>query len=157
MNVFICASRLVWSKMSINEPQMSINFYFKIPTNNFMRKPNPERGYLWIFKKNNLWTFMAHWWTFMTKKNKDIFVEKNKRHFCRNITSCASQTPKGGIYGHSKKIIHEHLWLIDGHLWRKKQRRLWRKTNIYDEKNKRHLCRKKTRTQTKMAICSYNK
>ncbi len=22
----------------------------------------------------------------------------------------------GGIYGNSKKIIYEHLWLIDGHL-----------------------------------------
>ena len=40
-----------------------------------MRKPNPERGYLWTFKK----------------------------------------------------IIHEHLWLIDEHLWRKKQRHLCRK------------------------------
>ena len=50
------------------------------------------------------------------EKNKDIFVEKNKRHFCRNIASRASQTPKGVIYGHSKKIIYEHLWLIDGHL-----------------------------------------
>ena len=49
------------------------------------------------------------------EKNKDIFVEKNKRHFCRNIASRASQTPKGVIYGHSKKIIYEHLWLIDGH------------------------------------------
>ena len=25
-------------------------------------------------------------------------------------------TPKGVIYGNSKKIIHEHLWLIDEHL-----------------------------------------
>ena len=54
----------------------------------------------------------------------DIYDEKKQRHlcrkkqktFCRNIASCASQTPKGVIYGHSKKIIHEHLWLIDGHL-----------------------------------------
>ena len=45
----------------------------------------------------------------------NIYVEKNKRHFCRNIASRASQTPKGVIYGHSKKIIYEHLWLIDGH------------------------------------------
>ena len=44
----------------------------------------------------------------------DIFDEKNKRHFCRNIASCASP-PKGVIYGYSKKIIHEHLWLIDEH------------------------------------------
>ena len=29
--------------------------------------------------------------------------------------SCASPTPKGVIYGISKIIIHEHLWLIDGH------------------------------------------
>ena len=26
-----------------------------------------------------------------------------------------AQTPKGVIYGNSKIIIHEHLWLIDGH------------------------------------------
>ena len=26
----------------------------------FMRQPNPERGYLWKFQKNNLWTFVAH-------------------------------------------------------------------------------------------------
>ena len=32
----------------------------------------------------------------------------------KNI-SCASPTPKGVIYGYSKKIIHEHLWLIDEH------------------------------------------
>ena len=44
---------------------MSINFYFKILTNNFMRQPNPERG---------------------------LFMDIQK------------------------KIIHEHLWLIDGHL-----------------------------------------
>ena len=31
------------------------------------------------------------------------------------MLSCASPTPKGVIYGHSKKIIYEHLWLIDGH------------------------------------------
>ena len=29
---------------------------------------------------------------------------------------CASLTPKGAIHGNSKIIIHEHLWLIDGHL-----------------------------------------
>ena len=33
----------------------------------FMRQPNPERGYSWKFKNNNSWTFMAHWWQFMTK------------------------------------------------------------------------------------------
>ena len=31
------------------------------------------------------------------------------------MLSRASPTPKGVIYGHSKKIIYEHLWLIDGH------------------------------------------
>ena len=36
----------------------------------FMRQSNPERGYLWKFKNNNLWTFMSHWWTFMTKRKK---------------------------------------------------------------------------------------
>ena len=43
-----------------------------------MRQPNPERGLFMNIQKNNLWTFMAHWWTFLTKKNKDIVVEKNK-------------------------------------------------------------------------------
>ena len=38
-----------------------------------------------------------------------IFDEKKQRHFCRNIASRASQTPKGVIYGYSKKIIYEHL------------------------------------------------
>ena len=41
----------------------------------------------------------------------DIFDEKTPPH----SISCASPTPKGVIYGHSKIIIHEHLWLIDGH------------------------------------------
>ena len=45
----------------------------------------------------------------------------HKLFFCilLNNTSRASPTPKGVIYGHSKKIIHEHLWLIDGYLWPK--------------------------------------
>ena len=42
----------------------------------FMRQPNPERGYLWTFKKNNLWTFMTHWWTFLTKKTKIFLTQK---------------------------------------------------------------------------------
>ncbi len=45
----------------------------------------------------------------------DIFDPKKQKHLCRNIASCASPTPKGVIYGISKKLIHEHLWLIDGH------------------------------------------
>ena len=42
----------------------------------------------------------------------------HKLFFCilLNNASRASPTPKGGIYGNSKKIIHEHLWLIDGYL-----------------------------------------
>ena len=32
-----------------------------------------------------------------------------------NNASCASPTPKGGYLWTFKKIIHEHLWLIDGH------------------------------------------
>ena len=33
--------------------------------------PNPERGlFMAIQKNNNSWTFMAHWWTFLTKKNQ---------------------------------------------------------------------------------------
>ena len=139
---------------------MSINFYFKFSTNNFMRQPNPERGYLWIFKKiihehlwhidghfwrkkqktflskhcvmrqpnpergylwifkkNNSWTFMAHWWTFLTKKTKDIFVE--------TLRHAPAQPRKGlfmdiqkkyfmNIYGSLMDIFdqkHIHLWL----------------------------------------------
>ena len=44
----------------------------------------------------------------------DIFDEKKQRHLCQNNAS--AQPRKGFIYGHSKIIIHEHLWLIDGHL-----------------------------------------
>ena len=42
------------------------------------------------------------------------------------------------IYGHSKKKIYEHLWLIDGHLWRKKTKDIYveKSIYIYDEKHK---------------------
>ena len=35
--------------------------------------------------------------------------------------SCASQTPKGVIYGNSKIKIYGNLWLIDGHFWLKEK------------------------------------
>ena len=73
----------------------------------------PRKGVFMDIQKNNSWTFMAHWWTFMTKKNKDVY-DDTKLH-------APAKPRKGFIYGHSKKIIHEHLWLIDGHFWRKKQ------------------------------------
>ena len=62
-----------------------------------MRKPNPERGYLWKFKKNNhehLWLIDGHFWlknihehfwlkktqTFLTKKtHKYLYPPKNKK------------------------------------------------------------------------------
>ena len=44
----------------------------------------------------------------------DIY-DPPKKHLCRNIDSCASPTPKGVYLWTFKKIIHEHLWLIDGH------------------------------------------
>ena len=66
----------------------------------FMRQPNPERGYLWTFKKNNLWTFMAHWWTFMTKKTK-TFVTKNK--YLRR--------KKQKTFMSKKKREHKQKWL----------------------------------------------
>ena len=43
----------------------------------------------------------------------DIYDQKTKTFMSKQ---CASPTPKGVIYGNSKIIIHEHLWLIDGHL-----------------------------------------
>ena len=49
---------------------------------NIMQKKNygflnslPERGYLWKFKNNNSWTFMAHWWTFLTKKQSIKYID----------------------------------------------------------------------------------
>ena len=70
----------------------------------------------------------------------DIFDQKNIHskkifwliygHFwLKKETSCfhaPAQPRKGFIYGHSKKIIHEHLWLIDGHFWLKEQKHLCR-------------------------------
>ena len=46
----------------------------------------------------------------------NIYDEKKQRHLCRNNASRASPTPEGVIFGNSKKIIYEHLWLIDEHL-----------------------------------------
>ena len=40
----------------------------------------------------------------------DIFDQKYPSCF-----HAPAQPRKGFIYGHSKKIIYEHLWLIDGH------------------------------------------
>ena len=42
----------------------------------------------------------------------DIFDEKTKTFMSKHAPA---QPRKGFIYGHSKIIIHEHLWLIDGH------------------------------------------
>ncbi len=44
----------------------------------------------------------------------DIFDQKTKTFLTKK--QCASPTPKGVIYENSKIIIHEYLWLIDGHL-----------------------------------------
>ena len=46
----------------------------------------------------------------------DIFDPKNKNIYIATLLHAPAQPRKGFIYGHSKKIIHEHLWLIDGHL-----------------------------------------
>ena len=70
-----------------------------------MRQPNPERGYLWTFKNNNLWTFMAHWWTFMTKKNKDIYVETMLH---------APAQPRKGVFMDIQKI---NSWTFMAHWW----------------------------------------
>ena len=91
-----------------------------------MRQPTPERGYLWKFKNKNLWEFMAHWWSFLTKK----------------------QFVNSGFY-----LIHKHLWpfparsakpfmniygFIDDHFWPPKARSAKTKNiyasfmNIYD-------------------------
>ena len=44
----------------------------------FHAPAQPRKGLFMDIQKNNLWTFMTHWWTFLTKKNKDIYVEKIK-------------------------------------------------------------------------------
>ena len=45
----------------------------------------------------------------------DFFDPKNKNIYIATLLHAPAQPRKGFIYGHSKKIIHEHLWLIDGH------------------------------------------
>ena len=80
--------------------------------------PTPKGVYLWTFKNNNSWTFMAHWWTFLTKKTKTFL---SKQSFTRQ------PNPEGGYLWTFKIIIYEHLWLIDGHFWPKKQRHSWLK------------------------------
>ena len=49
--------------------------------------------------------------------HKGVPIKSCTSYFCilLNNASRASPTPKGVIYGNSKIIIHEHLWLIDGH------------------------------------------
>ena len=67
--------------------------------------PTPKGVYLWTFKKiiyEHLWLIDGH------KSGLSI------KYYILLRSSRASPTPKGGIYGHSKKI-YEHLWLIDGH------------------------------------------
>ena len=54
---------------------------------------------------------MTHWWTFLTKKTKTFL---SKHCFMRQ------PNPERGYLWTFKKIIYEHLWLIDGHFWRKK-------------------------------------
>ncbi len=45
----------------------------------------------------------------------DIFDEKNKDIVVATLLHAPAQPRKGVIYGNSKIIIYEHLWLIDGH------------------------------------------
>ena len=82
----------------------------------------PRKGLFMDIQKNNLWTFMAHWWTFLTKKTKTFM---SKHCFMRQ------PNPERGYLWTFKKIIYEHLWLIDGHFWQKKQRHLCRKKHLW--------------------------
>ena len=45
----------------------------------------------------------------------DIFDEKNKDIFVETLLHAPAQPRKGLFMDNSKIIIHEHLWLIDGH------------------------------------------
>ena len=53
----------------------------------------------------------------------DIYDEKKQRHLCRKKTKTfmskhcfmRQPNPERGYLWTFKKIIHEHLWLIDGH------------------------------------------
>ena len=44
----------------------------------------------------------------------------------KTLLHAPAQPRKGFIYGNSKIKIHEHLWLIDGHFWLKRQRHFCR-------------------------------
>ena len=45
----------------------------------------------------------------------DIFDQKNKNIYVETLLHTLAQPRKEFIYGNSKIIIYEHLWLIDGH------------------------------------------
>ena len=64
--------------------------------------PTPKGGYLWTFENKNLWTFMAHWWTFLTIKTP------------HHPISCASPTPKG-VYLWTFK--NNNSWTFMAHWW----------------------------------------
>ena len=46
----------------------------------------------------------------------DICDEKNKDIYVETLLHAPAQPRKGFINGNSRIIIHEHLWLIYGHL-----------------------------------------
>ena len=85
--------------------------YTSISPSTSLASAQPRKELFLEIQKNNSWTFMAHWWTFLTKKNKDIYVE---HCFMRQ------PNPERVYLWTFKKINYEHLWLIDGHFWRKK-------------------------------------
>ena len=47
----------------------------------FTRQPNPGGVYLWKFKNKNLWEFVAHWWSFLTKNEHPRGVPQVS-HYC---------------------------------------------------------------------------
>ena len=44
----------------------------------FHAPAQPRKGLFMDIQKNNSWTFMAHWWTFMTKKTKTFMSKRTK-------------------------------------------------------------------------------
>ena len=87
--------------------------------------PTPKGVYLWTFKKDNSWTFMAHWWTFLTKRTK-TFMSKQ----------CANPTPKGVYLWNFKNY---NSWTFMAHWWtfvtKKTKTFMSKNKNIFDEKN----------------------
>ena len=101
INFYICASRLAWSKMFINEPQIPINFYFWISIN------KPPSG---VGLAREAWFSNMQKITCTTFNELSLMMARlwlNSAHFFKTLL-----ITKGG----SKKWILEPPWsmLVNG-------------------------------------------